>query len=139
MKIGEFAKMTGMPLSVLRHYDKEGLLCPDYVDHFSGYRYYSTDQIGQVQKIELLKSGGLSLKEIRDILKNADDNEFIMGILEQRESEYRNMLVAIAEVKHMMFEKEEKNRKVEQEALSVVEENAFGEMLIKGNMKVPVK
>ena len=137
MKIGEFAKMTGMPISVLRHYDKEGLLCPEYVDHFSGYRYYSTDQIGQVQKIELLKSGGLSLKEIRDILKNADDNEFIMGILEQRESEYRNMLAAIAEVKCMMVEKEEKNTKVEQEALSVVEENVFGEMLIKG-MSLPI-
>ena len=84
MKIGEFAKMTGMPISVLRHYDKEGLLCPDYVDHFSGYRYYSADQMGQVHKIELLKSGGLSLKEIRDILKNADDNEFIKGKIQRR-------------------------------------------------------
>ncbi len=137
MKIGEFAKMTGMPISVLRHYDKEGLLCPDYVDHFSGYRYYSADQIGQVQKIELLKSSGLSLKEIRDILKNDGDNEFIKGILEHRESKYRNMLAAIAEVKCMMFEKEEKNTKVEQETLSVVEENAFGEMFIKG-MSLPI-
>lgn len=137
MKIGEFAKMTGMPISVLRHYDKEGLLCPDYVDHFSGYRYYSADQIGQVQKIELLKSSGLSLKEIRDILKNDGDNEFIKGILEHRESKYRNMLAAIAEVKCMMFEKEEKNKKVEQETLSVVEENAFGEMFIKG-MSLPI-
>lgn len=137
MKIGEFAKMTGMPISVLRHYDKEGLLCPDYVDHFSGYRYYSADQIGQVQKIELLKSSGLSLKEIRDILKNDDDNEFIKRILEHRESKYRNMLAAIAEVKCMMFEKEEKNTKVEQETLSVVEENAFGDMFIKG-MSLPI-
>lgn len=137
MKIGEFAKMTGMPISVLRHYDKEGLLCPDYVDHFSGYRYYSADQIGQVQKIELLKSSGLSLKEIRDILKNDGDNEFIKGILEHRASKYRNMLAAIAEVKCMMFEKEEKNTKVEQETLSVVEENAFGEMFIKG-MSLPI-
>lgn len=137
MKIGEFAKMTGMPISVLRHYDKEGLLCPDYVDHFSGYRYYSADQIGQVQKIELLKSSGLSLKEIRDILKNDGDNEFIKGILEHRESKYRNMLAAIAEVKCMMFEKEEKNTKVEQETLSVVEENAFGDMFIKG-MSLPI-
>lgn len=137
MKIGEFAKMTGMPISVLRHYDKEGLLCPHYVDRFSGYRYYSTDQIGQVQKIERLKRGGLSLKEIRDILKNADDHEFIMGILEQRESEYRNMLAAIAEVKRMMLKKEEKHTKVEQETLSVVEENEFGEMLIKG-MSLPI-
>lgn len=137
MKIGEFAKMTGMPISVLRHYDKEGLLCPDYVDHFSGYRYYSADQIGQVQKIELLKSSGLSLKEIRDILKNDGDNEFIKGILEHRESKYRNMLAAIAEVKCMMFVKEKKNTKVEQETLSVVEENAFGEMFIKG-MSLPI-
>lgn len=137
MKIGEFAKMTGMPISMLRHYDKEGLLCPDYVDHFSGYRYYSADQIGQVKKIELLKSGGLSLKEIRDILKNAGDNEFIKGILEHQESKYRNMLAAIAEVKCMMFENEEKNTKVEQETLSTVEENAFGEMLIKG-MSLPI-
>lgn len=137
MKIGEFAKMTGMPISVLRHYDKEGLLCPDYVDRFSGYRYYSADQIGQVQNIELLKSGGLSLKEIRDILKNAGDNEFIKGILEHRESKYRNMLAAIAEVKCMMFEKEEKNTKVEQETLLVVEENAFGEMFIK-RMSLPI-
>ncbi len=132
MKIGEFARITGMPISVLRHYDKEGLLCPDYVDNFSGYRYYSADQIEQVHKIELLKSGGLSLKEIRDILKKADDNEFIRGILEYRESEYRNMLAAIAEVKRMMFEKEEKNTKGEQEKLSVVEKNELGEMIIKG-------
>lgn len=55
-----------------------------------------------------------------------------MGILEQQESEYRNMLAAIAEVKCMMLEKEEKNTKVDQEALSVVEENAYGEMFIKG-------
>ncbi len=132
MRIGEFAKMTGMPISVLRHYDKEGLLCPDYVDHFSGYRYYSSDQIRQAHQIELLKSGGLSLKEIRDILKNADDNEFIKGILEHRESEYRDMLAAIAEVKRMMCEKEEKNAKAEGEKLSVVEKNELGGMIIKG-------
>ncbi len=132
MKIGEFAKVAGMPISVLRHYDKEGLLCPDYVDHFSGYCYYSADQIGQVRNIELLKSVGLSLKDIKDILNNAGDHAFIKGILEHRESEYKDMLAAIAEVKRMMFEKEEKNAKAEQETLSVVEENAFGEMIIKG-------
>ncbi|MDE6620499.1 MAG: MerR family transcriptional regulator [Lachnospiraceae bacterium] len=132
MKIGEFSKMTGMPISVLRHYDKEGLLCPDYVDHFSGYRYYSADQIRQVHKIELLKGGGLSLKEIKDILRNADDNKLIKDILEHRESVYKDMLVAIAEVKRMVFEKEEKSTKAEQEKLSVIEKNELGEMIIKG-------
>ncbi|MDE5893549.1 MAG: MerR family transcriptional regulator [Acetatifactor sp.] len=30
MKISEFARMAGMPISVFRHYDKEGLLCPGF-------------------------------------------------------------------------------------------------------------
>lgn len=38
MKIGEFAKLCGTKISVLRHYDKEKLLEPQYTDVFSGYR-----------------------------------------------------------------------------------------------------
>ena len=45
MKIGEFAKMCGTKISVLRHYDREKLLEPQYTDKFSGYRYYSSAQI----------------------------------------------------------------------------------------------
>lgn len=137
MRIGEFARMTGMPISVLRHYDKQGLLCPDYVDQFSGYRYYSADQIEKAHKIEALKCGGLSLKEIRDILRNADDGELVIGILESRESEYKNMLAAIAEVKRKMFEKEEKRTKAGQENEAVVEKSELGEKLLKG-MILPI-
>jgi len=133
MRIGEFARMTGMPVSVLRHYDKEGLLCPEYVDPLSGYRYYSAAQAGQVRKIELLKNGGLSLKEIRGILGNKDDREFINGILNRRESEYKEMLAAIAEVKRMVFDEKQIP---EGEGQAVIEENGFGEMIIKG-MSLP--
>ena len=128
MRIGEFARLTGMPISVLRHYDKEGLLCPCHVDYFTGYRNYSVDQIEQVHKIELLKSSGLSLKEIRDILENADDVKFIKGILDRRESEYQNMLAAISEVRYMFGKEMEKTREIE----TVMEKNGFGEMILKG-------
>ena len=128
MRIGEFARLTGMPISVLRHYDKEGLLCPSHVDYFTGYRNYSVDQIEQVHKIELLKSSGLSLKEIRDILENADDVKFIKGILDRRESEYQNMLAAISEVRYMFGKEMEKTREIE----TVMEKNGFGEMILKG-------
>ena len=132
MKIGEFARMAGMPISVLRHYDKEGLLSPDYVDRFSGYRYYSADQISQVHQIELLKRGGLSLKEIKDILQNADDRKLIKGILKSRESQYTDMLAAIAEVKRMILEREKEGTKPEQENKATMEKNELGEMIIKG-------
>ena len=128
MRIGEFARLTGMPVSVLRHYDKEGLLCPSHVDYFTGYRNYSVDQIEQVHKIELLKSSGLSLKEIRDILEHADDVKFIKGILDRRESEYQNMLAAISEVRYMFGKEMEKTREIE----TVMEKNGFGEMILKG-------
>ncbi len=39
MKIGEFAKACGVPISVLRFCDGEGLLKPAYIDRFTGYQY----------------------------------------------------------------------------------------------------
>lgn len=132
MKIGEFARMTGLSISVLRHYDKEGLLCPDYVDHFSGYRYYSTGQIEVVRRIALLKRSGLSLKEIREILDHSDNRERIAAILSHRESEYQNMLAAIAEVKQMMYDNE--NMETKEETDYLIEENGLGELIMKGSV-----
>ncbi|MDR0949886.1 MAG: MerR family transcriptional regulator, partial [Lachnospiraceae bacterium] len=55
MQIGEFAKICETKISVLRHYDKEGLLTPDFIDRFTGYRYYRADQIITFKKIAALK------------------------------------------------------------------------------------
>ncbi|MCM1118946.1 MAG: helix-turn-helix domain-containing protein [bacterium] len=132
MRIGEFSRITGIPISALRHYDREGLLCPDYVDNFSGYRYYSAAQVEEVRKIVLLKRSGLSLKEIRDILHHADDREHITNLLCRRESQYQNMLAAIAEVKHMIYESEEEKMRTGQDNQFIVEVNELGETVIKG-------
>ena len=130
MRIGEFARLTGMPISVLRHYDKEGLLCPSHVDYFSGYRDYTADQIGQARKIELLKSSGLTLKDIRAILEHTGDNQFINEILNRREAEYHSMLAAISEVRHM-FEKEERKLMPEGISPAVLERDSFGDLILK--------
>ena len=37
MQIGAFARLCDTKLSVLRHYDKEGILMPAYVDPITGY------------------------------------------------------------------------------------------------------
>ena len=41
MKIGDFARACKTNISVLRHYDKIGLLKPLYIDRFTEYRYYT--------------------------------------------------------------------------------------------------
>ena len=37
-KIGEVARMYHLSLGILRHYEKEGLLAPEYTDPEPGYR-----------------------------------------------------------------------------------------------------
>ena len=44
MKIGEFAQLCHTNISLLHYYQKTGLLFPDYVDPFTGYRYYTSEQ-----------------------------------------------------------------------------------------------
>ncbi len=107
MKIGEFAQAAGLPISVLRHYDQKGLLIPDYIDSFTGYRYYSAGQLERVHKITLLKQAGLSLKEIRDILSKPYDRQFILRILNDRRTKYQSMLTAIEEAENNMLNKNE--------------------------------
>lgn len=74
--IGETAKLTGVTIQTLRHYDKEGLLKPSYVHEETKYRYYSIDQFQQVDFIKKCKALGFSLEKIRAILydKNSFEN-----------------------------------------------------------------
>lgn len=68
MKIGDFAKACNTNISVLRHYDKVGLLKPLYIDRFTEYRYYDSSQIAVFERISELKAVGFSLAEIRRML-----------------------------------------------------------------------
>ena len=75
MKIGEFAKMCETKISVLRHYYKEKLPEPQYIDEFLGYRYYTSKQILTFYRINALKKAGFSLQEIREIISDSITNK----------------------------------------------------------------
>ncbi len=67
IKISELAKICGTTTHTLRYYDTEGVLCADYVDADSGYRYYSLDAVEKFRKISFYKELGFSLDEIKEI------------------------------------------------------------------------
>jgi DNA-binding transcriptional MerR regulator/effector-binding domain-containing protein len=71
IRIGDFARLSGVSVVTLRHYDEEGLLSPRFVDPDSGYRYFESDQLRHVHRILLLKELGLSLAQIREVLRDA--------------------------------------------------------------------
>ena len=66
--IGEFARLGGVSVRALRHYDEIGLLRPAKVDPLTGYRGYSAAQLGQLNRIMALKELGLSLVQARRLL-----------------------------------------------------------------------
>ena len=67
LKIGEFSQMMQVTVKTLRHYEQKGLLLPDEVDEWTGYRYYSLDQMQKLQTIRDLQRLGFSLDEIKDL------------------------------------------------------------------------
>lgn len=71
-KIGEVARIFNISMGTIRHYEKAGLLKPEYVDEESGYRYYSDRQFEVLNTIRYLRVLDMSLQEIADFLKDRD-------------------------------------------------------------------
>ena len=70
LKIGEFSKMMQVTVKTLRHYEQKGLLLPDEVDEWTGYRYYSIEQMQTLQAIRDLQRLGFSLDEIKELYED---------------------------------------------------------------------
>lgn len=72
-KIGEFSKLANIPIKTLRYYDEINLFKPKEIDLFSGYRYYSEEQLKDLRIILSLKEVGFSLEEIKKNKNNYND------------------------------------------------------------------
>ena len=68
LKIGEFSRLMQVTVKTLRHYEQKGLLIPDEVDEWTGYRYYSITQMQKLNSIRHLQQLGFTLDEIKDLL-----------------------------------------------------------------------
>ena len=58
LKIGEFSKLSRVSIRMLRHYDELGLLTPETIDPYTGYRYYSASQLVRMNRITALRAMG---------------------------------------------------------------------------------
>lgn len=83
-RIGEVSKLFHVSISILRHYDKIGLLCPEYTDSETGYRYYSTRQFECLNTIRYLRALDIPLDEISKVIKNRNTDDIANLLLRQR-------------------------------------------------------
>ena len=125
-KIGDFSKETGVPIKTLRYYNEIDLFNPVEIDLFTGYRYYSSDQIEDLNLILKLKKVGFSLEEIKKYWNNFNNDimlkkrdELIKNIDELKEniSEIENLRSHIINGKIVLKESNKKNNVKEKRRL----------------------
>ena len=91
LKIGEFSKMMQVTVKALRHYEQKGLLIPDEVDEWTGYRYYNIVQMQQLNTIRKLQQQGFTLEEIRELLEDSAQIPSIDQLTQKIEATERQM------------------------------------------------
>jgi DNA-binding transcriptional MerR regulator len=75
LSIGRFARLAGLSVGALRHYDELDLLRPADTDRFTGYRRYRRAQLETARTIARLRDLELPLDQIREILAMDDPAE----------------------------------------------------------------
>ena len=87
LKIGEFSKLSRISIRMLRHYDEIGLLTPETIDSFTGYRYYSEAQLTVAGRVNALKAMGFKLCDAAELLGCWEDRKLLeRRLLDQREA-----------------------------------------------------
>ena len=80
--IGQFAKENNVTVKTLHYYEKLELITPSKVDPESGYRYYGENVKRDLTLILFLKELGLSLNEVRVIIKENINASELLDMLE---------------------------------------------------------
>jgi len=72
LTIGRFARLAGLSIGALRHYDELDLLRPARTDPFTSYRLYGRDQLEAARTIVRLRDLEVPLDTIREYLATDD-------------------------------------------------------------------
>ena len=84
MLIGEIADFFGISRKAIRLYEKKGIMKPVKVDAANGYRYYSAEQVQQLNALLELKAMGFSLDEIKRIVDGKTGKASLLEMLEKK-------------------------------------------------------
>jgi DNA-binding transcriptional MerR regulator len=81
LKIGDFSQLDQVSVRTLHHFDERGLLKPAEIDDWTGYRFYSVEQLPKLNRILALKGLGFSLDQIGRLIEDDAPAEQLRGML----------------------------------------------------------
>ncbi|MDQ0428209.1 DNA-binding transcriptional MerR regulator [Planomicrobium stackebrandtii] len=94
-KVQEVARIAGVSVRTLHHYDSIGLLKPSNIGT-NRYRYYNGEDLKLLQQILFLKELDFSLKKIQELVADGFDREYALSqhieLLEQKKQRIENLI-----------------------------------------------
>ncbi|AIQ70048.1 MerR family transcriptional regulator [Paenibacillus graminis] len=103
MRIGELTERAGVTQRTVRYYESIGLL-PSGEREGNGHHYYTEETVARLRKIDQLKTLGLSLEEIRDVIglyftdpSGIQPKRKVLGLLHQHLADTDKKLEALGQ------------------------------------------
>ncbi len=70
LTVGEVARLTGLSVKALHHYEEKGLVPPAERTE-AGYRLYGEEEVARLEFVKRAKLLGLTLEEVRELVSLA--------------------------------------------------------------------
>lgn len=123
-KIGEFSRLTEIPVKTLRFYHEIQLLEPVEIDGETGYRYYDGNSYERARTIRLLKACHFTLAEIREAVDQIRDDDDLRAFIREK---YEQMDGRVAEIRReqekllRLIDRKERMKMAKTSAVSIKE------------------
>jgi predicted transcriptional regulator YdeE len=114
-KIGDFSKLAQVSIKTLRYYGEIGLIKPAWIDRYTGYRYYTVEQLPRLNRIVALKDLGFSLEQVKLILQEDLSAEQLRGMMRMKQ----------VELEHHIQEEQSRLDRVEARLRQILREGAL--------------
>jgi MerR family transcriptional regulator, thiopeptide resistance regulator len=95
VSVGEIARLSGVTVRTLHHYDRIGLLRPS-ARSVAGYRGYDQDDLARLQRILAYRELGFSLEDVRRLLDDPDGDP--VARLREQQGLVRERMERLAQV-----------------------------------------
>jgi DNA-binding transcriptional MerR regulator len=118
LRIGEAARLVGLPAKTLRYYEEIGLVSAAGRTE-SGYRLYGWRELEQIEFVRRAKLMGLSLDQIRSLVKAAEDGipnavlERLEGLLDDKLEETERKIEELRAFRESLLEYRERAAEAE--------------------------
>ena len=124
-KIGETARLFGVSVQTLRHYDDLGIVKPEKVDPETGYRYYAAEQFEALNTVRYLRECDMPLRDIAAFYAERSP-EKMHDIMVRQERELDRRLCEMETMRNRLRQRRERLDEALRAPLGDIREKRFG-------------